>query len=159
MVDSVSSSTTSVTSALQQKITDFQNGKVNITKSDLNEYAAEYKANNEEIPDSVQEIIDSYEKIDKNGDGVSQNELTTYNNQQSAISSYSEFDVSLLQYMNSSDDSTSDSLLNLVNSGISSKVSSYTEKALEKYSTTSSSSSTTSTSTELTSSSLIDYLT
>jgi len=43
MLDSVSTSSNSSKTLLQQKIDDFNNGKVNITKSDLKQYVEEKK--------------------------------------------------------------------------------------------------------------------
>lgn len=161
MVDSVSSSSSTAATLLQQKITDFENGKVNITKTDLDDYVSEYKANGEDIPDNVQTIIDSYDKIDKDGDGVSNTELSTYNMKTTALASYADFNssVSLLQYMNSSDSDTTDSLTSLVSSNISNSTSSYMNKLLEQYSSTASTDSTSDSTATSGTSSLLDYIT
>lgn len=158
MVDAVTSSSAMDVTQLQQKIQDFNDGKVNITKEDLKSYISEKKATGEKISSDVEDIIDSYENIDKDGDGISNSELTIYNAKKSILSSYSNQNLSLLNYLNDSSDSSSDDALTSLmtkystqNSSSSSDSTAYVNKLLESYSSSDSSTDTSS------SMSLLDY--
>jgi len=75
MVGSVSSSTSDVNTVNLQ---DFKDGKVNISKSELKSSVSEMIAQGEEPSDVLLDIVDSYDKIDTNDDGISYKELETY---------------------------------------------------------------------------------
>jgi len=77
MVESILGSSNSNTS---KQIQDFLDGKVNITKSDLQNTVSSAIAQGEEPSDTLLDILDSYDKIDTNGDGLSYEELKTYKN-------------------------------------------------------------------------------
>lgn len=80
MVGSVQGSSTSDVNTVAQQLQDFKDGKVNISKSDLKKSAASVMTQGQKPSDSVIDIIDSYEKIDTNGDGISYKELESYKN-------------------------------------------------------------------------------
>lgn len=80
MTNSVQSTSVSDTAALLQKQKDFQDGKVNIKKDDLQQSVLSAIKSGKNVDVATQSLIDSYDKIDKNGDGVSYTELKAYKN-------------------------------------------------------------------------------
>ncbi|MDD3012325.1 MAG: hypothetical protein PHC34_01310 [Candidatus Gastranaerophilales bacterium] len=85
MVGSVQSSSAQDANAISQQIQEFKDGKVNITKNDLKSTLANAIAQGEEPSDTVLDIVDSYDKIDTNSDGISYEELETYKNTPAGI--------------------------------------------------------------------------
>jgi hypothetical protein len=82
MAGSVSGSSSSDNS---QQIQDFLNGKINITRNDLKNTVSAMSAEGEKPSQVLLDIIDSYDKIDTNGDGLSYTELKTYKNTPAGI--------------------------------------------------------------------------
>ena len=80
MTNSVQSATTLDTTAILQKQKDFKDGKINIKKDDLQQTVLTAIKKGEDVDTATQALIDSYDKIDKNGDGVSYTELQAYKN-------------------------------------------------------------------------------
>lgn len=62
----------------QQKIKDFQDGKINISKGELKNLVTSAIAQGETPSNTVVDILDSYDKIDTNGDGINYKEFQTY---------------------------------------------------------------------------------
>lgn len=141
MTTSVSNSTTN-TSLLQ--LQDFKNGTLNITKTDLEEYVKTQKDSGKEVSEDVQEIIDSYDRVDMNGDGVSYTELQNFNVRQDLIESCQNIDSTLISTIfGSSSSSSASSVQNLLLSYLSndSTSSSATSSVLNSLSTTNSTTS------------------
>jgi hypothetical protein len=76
MVGSIQGS--SVSDASTINLQDFKDGKVNISKSELKNSVSATIAQGQEPSNALLDIIDSYEKIDTNGDGIGYKELETY---------------------------------------------------------------------------------
>ena len=111
----------------QQKIQDFKDGKINITKKDLGSILSGEITQGQDPSSDLMGIIDSYDKIDKNGDGVSYKEFTTYKSTPAGILSSlglsstsinNSINSSLLSYLNNSNSSTSSQQSSLLNSGL-----------------------------------------
>lgn len=158
-----------------QKIQDFKDGKINISKADLKKEISDAIANDKTPDESELNIYDSYDKIDTNGDGISYKELQAYNNtKEGLLNSLGISKSSLTNYNNSfalnllnggaESTSTSSSLLDYMNNNNSSSDNSSnidftgassTNSAIQNYLSSNGSSSSNSTN----SLSLINYMT
>lgn len=69
----------------QQQIQDFKDGKINITKSDLQNLVSSEISQGQQPSGAIMDIIDSYDQIDKNGDGINSSELQAYQNTSKGI--------------------------------------------------------------------------
>lgn len=70
--------TQNIWNEIQQQVADFKNGKGTVTRDALTKLQSQLKAegtSNQEIND----VLENYDKIDLNGDGVSLDELKVYN--------------------------------------------------------------------------------
>lgn len=125
MTQAISSASSGTTSDQIKMLQDFQNGSVNLTKNDLVGIENTLKSNGETVSSSLEDLIDSYDKLDPNGKGISYQEFTTYENIKSGTykmpslldygilgssSSSSSSNSSDPLLTNSSDSSSSDSL-------------------------------------------------
>lgn len=64
-------------SALRQQMQAFRKGKANISKDDLSSFESVLKAKGADTA-KIDNLINNYDKIDLNGDGISASELQTY---------------------------------------------------------------------------------
>jgi len=118
---------------INQQIQDFQNGKINISKEELTNIVSDEIKQGQDPSNSVLDIIDSYDKIDTNNDGISYDEFKTYKNSPKGLLSFMGISsLSISQQINSltlgmlgnnsANDSTGLSLLNqqpsILDSGI-----------------------------------------
>jgi len=78
-------STQDINTINQQKIQDFKDGKTNITKKDLTGMLSSEIAQGQDLSSDVIDLLDSYDQIDKDGDGISYEEFKTYNNTATGI--------------------------------------------------------------------------
>jgi len=85
MVISTASTTSTSDINYLTQMQDFKDGKINITKSDLTSSVQKSVSNGETVSSTMLDIIDSYDKIDTNGDGISYEELTAYKNSTAGI--------------------------------------------------------------------------
>jgi hypothetical protein len=86
MTTSVQGAASSAVAELNhQKIQDFKDGKINIKKDDLIKTVKDTIAQGGSVSSDLMDLVDSYEKIDKDGDGISYKEYTTYKNTPAGI--------------------------------------------------------------------------
>ena len=128
-------STQDINAYNQQQIQDFTEGKINITKSDLQSLVSSEIAQGQQPSGQLMDIIDSYDQIDKNGDGISYSDLQTYQNTPKGILDSLGLNSQTLNLQNNllslnilnADDSTNDSssdLTSLLGNSSSSQTSS-----------------------------------
>lgn len=61
-----------------QKMDSFKDGKTNLTKDDLLSIESAVTEGSRATPEDLKAIIENYEAINTNGDGMSFNELSSY---------------------------------------------------------------------------------
>ena len=61
-----------------QQMQNFREGSVNLSKDDLTEMQSDMKSKGLTTPEDLKAIIDSYDKIDGNNDGISYDELSAF---------------------------------------------------------------------------------
>jgi len=124
MTGAIQGTTTSDVSVINQKIQDFKNGKTKITKEELTTLVAGKLSQGEEVSATLTDLIDSYDEIDKNKDGIDYSEFKTYQNStQGKLSSLGlssgslerQLDMLSLQLLEKNSGSSSSSLLQLGN--------------------------------------------
>ncbi|MFA6988979.1 MAG: hypothetical protein WC197_02820 [Candidatus Gastranaerophilaceae bacterium] len=154
----MTSSITSASSAVNQQIQDFMDGKTTISQSDLTSIVASEISGGKDINSGIMDLVDSYESVDTNHDGqLTYSEYSTYKNSPAAIlsslglknSSTLNSNYSLLHsdmFANSSDDTFA--ILESGSSSVSSRVNSLLDSLSLNNTTTDS----------ITTSSLLDYL-
>lgn len=174
MVSTVQTSTTAVSDANQQKLKDFNDKKITLSKKDLQSEVLSALANGEEPSNTLVDIIDSYDKIDTNGDGIGYDELNAYKKSKagilaslglSATSAKKQNTLLDLGLLDDSKSTNSSSLLDFLKSSSSNNsknISKSLIESLSNYSSTNTSSSTLGSYATLrakTNESIIDYLT
>lgn len=85
MVTSVQNSSTTDVSAFNKQIQDFKDGKAKITRNDLGSIVAQQVKQGQSPSAAVVNLIGSYDKIDKNGDGISYDEFQSYSSTPAAL--------------------------------------------------------------------------
>lgn len=142
----------SVSELNQQKIQDFKDGKINIKKDELLKSVKDEVVQGKDVSSELMDLVDSYDKIDKNGDGISYDEYTTYKNTPSGL--ISSLGLSALSSIN-----TQPSLLNYLSFDDSSDSSVFTGSESSYFNNLIQGYSSSSTVTNTADSSFVDYLT
>ncbi|GEM_PF-2353937 len=79
MTGAIQGTTTDI-STINQQIQDFKDGKAKISKEDLTGLVCSQIKQDQEISATLVDLVDSYEEIDKNHDGIDYSEFETYQN-------------------------------------------------------------------------------
>lgn len=64
--------------SIHQMMQDFRAGNTNLSKEDLAAIQEDMKAHGMEVPEDHSTLIDSFDEIDQNGDGISLDEMQSY---------------------------------------------------------------------------------